>query len=138
MPTNEAIAITLKRCFLEQALVYDEAAVQFIPTVPGVEIPNFLDASALVVFRYGLNQPRPIPDLKIDDAGIRATLAFGRQECMTFVPWAAVVTMSSPHFGIVFPTVETVTMPAASQEAAPAPAPCVSAAPTRPALALVP
>ena len=44
-----------------------------------------------VLFEYGLDLPIPIPDLKITDAGIEATLSFSREPHSTFVPWDAVV-----------------------------------------------
>ena len=44
-----------------------------------------------VMFEYGLDLPVPIPDLKITDEGISATLSFSREPHPTFVPWEAVV-----------------------------------------------
>jgi hypothetical protein len=40
--------------------------------------------------RYGVEQPKPIPDLEITDDGIRATLSFSCEPVKTFVPWDAV------------------------------------------------
>jgi hypothetical protein len=68
-------------------------------------------------FEYGLDMPIQIPDLKVTDEGISATLSFNRTPCPTFVPWEAVV-----RFGVV---------PAQSTENVP---PKV----TRPKLTLVP
>jgi hypothetical protein len=70
-----------------------------------------------VTFEYGLDMPIQIPDLKVTDEGISATLSFNRTPCPTFVPWEAVV-----RFGVV---------PAQSTENVP---PKV----TRPKLTLVP
>lgn len=44
-----------------------------------------------VIFEYGLDLPVPIPDLKITEEGISATLSFSREPHPTFVPWDAVV-----------------------------------------------
>lgn len=49
-----------------------------------------------VTFEYGLDMPVQIPDLKVTDEGISATLSFNRTPCPTFVPWEAVV-----RFGVV-------------------------------------
>ena len=43
------------------------------------------------MFEYGLNMPISIPDLKITDEGISATLCIGREPHYTFVPWEAVI-----------------------------------------------
>ena len=49
-----------------------------------------------VTFEYGLDMLIPIPDLKVTDEGISATLSFNRTPYTTFVPWEAVV-----RFGVV-------------------------------------
>jgi len=41
---------------------------------------------------YGLDMPKPIEDLQVDDTGIHATLSFGGLGWhKTFVPWEAVL-----------------------------------------------
>jgi len=39
----------------------------------------------------------PIPDLVADREGISATLSFGREPYVTFVPWSAVIMMGPMH-----------------------------------------
>ena len=50
-------------------------------------------------FEYGLDLPVQIPDLKITDEGIGATLSFGRMPRATFVPWEAVIQVGLPYQG---------------------------------------
>lgn len=105
MPTDPAVLSAVKKLFFEQALTFGDVGVRFIADAPGVEIPDFLEQSPGTVqtFIYSIDQPTPIPDLDVGDAGIRATLSFGRQLHATSVPWVAVVAMGGVEFGIVFP-----------------------------------
>jgi stringent starvation protein B len=56
----------------------------------GVEVPDEFAVNRHLVLQYGQNMPIPIPDLKVDDDGITATLSFSRTPHRTFVPWSAV------------------------------------------------
>ena len=58
----------------------------------GVLLPDDVRASQ-VVLMYELEPVVPIPDLQVDDTGIRATLSFSRTPYETFVPWTAVIGM---------------------------------------------
>ena len=42
------------------------------------------------MLQYGHDLPIPIPDLEVDDYGVRATLSFSRAAHRTVVPWSAV------------------------------------------------
>lgn len=55
-----------------------------------VVLPTSVRASGHVVLTYGPGLAPPIPDLRIDDEGISATLSFAGVRCATFVPWAAI------------------------------------------------
>jgi hypothetical protein len=136
MPFDSPTLSPLKKLFFEQALTLGEVAVRFLPSMPGIEIPDFLDPQSVQAFIYGLNQPVPIPDLTVTVEGIRGTLSIGRQPYMTFVPWTAVIAMGGVDFGIVFPVAEAqlATEPASKEKAAET----APSAPTRrPALRLV-
>lgn len=50
--------------------------------------PQFVDGE--VTLNYGLDLVVPIPDLRVDLAGVLATLSFGRVPHETFAPWSAV------------------------------------------------
>lgn len=70
--------------------------VQFDATREGVVVPQHLQHKVDLVFEIGLDMPRPIPDLKIDQDGISATLSFGGYGLIPCcIPWAAVFGVSS-------------------------------------------
>ena len=56
----------------------------------GVDVPDEFAVNRHLVLQYGQNMPIPIPDLKVNDEGITATLSFRRIPHRTFVPWSAV------------------------------------------------
>lgn len=56
----------------------------------GVVVPDSLRREPHLVLQYGHDLPIPIPDLEIDDYGVRATLSFSRTAHRTVVPWSAV------------------------------------------------
>jgi len=57
---------------------------------PGVILPSSLLGEGQVRLDYSYGFSPPIPDFKIDELGISATLSFNRQPQHTFVPWSAV------------------------------------------------
>jgi stringent starvation protein B len=57
---------------------------------PGVIVPTHLRGEAHLVLQYGHDLPISIPDLEVDDYGVRATLSFSRLPQLTVVPWSAV------------------------------------------------
>jgi len=57
---------------------------------PGVIVPTHLRGEACLVLQYGHDLPIPIPDLEVDDYGVRATLSFSKTPHLTVVPWSAV------------------------------------------------
>jgi hypothetical protein len=57
---------------------------------PGVIVPTHLRGEAHLVLQYGHDLPISIPDLEVDDYGVRATLSFSRTPQLTVVPWSAV------------------------------------------------
>ena len=56
----------------------------------GVVVPEQLHGEPHLVLQYGHDLPIPIPDLEVDDYGVRATLSFSRAAHRTVVPWSAV------------------------------------------------
>ena len=56
----------------------------------GVIVPTHLRGEAHLVLQYGHDLPITIPDLEVDDYGVRATLSFQRSPQLTVVPWSAV------------------------------------------------
>jgi stringent starvation protein B len=57
---------------------------------PGVIVPAHLRGEAHLVLQYGHDLPIPIPDLEVDEYGVRATLSFQKLPHLTVVPWSAV------------------------------------------------
>jgi stringent starvation protein B len=57
---------------------------------PGVIVPAHLKSEPYLVLQYGHDLPIPIPDLEVDEHGVRATLSFSKQLQRTVVPWSAV------------------------------------------------
>jgi stringent starvation protein B len=57
---------------------------------PGVIVPPQLRSDAHLVLQYGHDLPIPIPDLEVDEYGVRATLSFSKTPHLTVVPWSAV------------------------------------------------
>jgi hypothetical protein len=55
-----------------------------------VIVPAHLRGEAHLVLQYGHDLLIPIPDLEVDDYGVRATLSFQRTPHLTVVPWSAV------------------------------------------------
>jgi hypothetical protein len=55
-----------------------------------VLVPSRLRSQPQVVLQVGLDMPVPIPDLRVDDAGVFGTLSFKGVPFSCFVPWGAV------------------------------------------------
>jgi hypothetical protein len=53
-------------------------------------VPQQLRGEPHLVLQYGHDLPIPIPDLEVDEYGVRATLSFSRAAHLTVVPWSAV------------------------------------------------
>jgi hypothetical protein len=57
-----------------------------------------------LVLQYGHDLPIPIPDLEVDDFGVRATLSFSRMAHLTMVPWSAVYAVACVDGrGVLYP-----------------------------------
>jgi stringent starvation protein B len=62
---------------------------------PGVIVPDGFRGEAHLVLQYGHDLPIPIPDLDVDEYGVRATLSFSRNPQLTMIPWSAVYAVVS-------------------------------------------
>ena len=86
MTKREAFEQTLASCYEVAVFVLDVGAdlpASVWRTDPRIQV-------RFCTLRYGLDMAKPIPDLKITDEGIRATLSFACEPVKTFVPWDAV------------------------------------------------
>lgn len=75
---------------LELLSVFSSVFVHTDTRKDGVIVPKQLLGQPQVVFELGLNMPRPIRDLRVDDAGWSAVLSFGTQSFRCLLPWSAV------------------------------------------------
>src|SRR5689334_17257928 len=74
------------RALLLKGTVY----VHLDPRIEGVAVPKQFRKDHQLVLQIGLDMPVPIPDLRVDDVGIRATLSFQRTPFACEVPWSSV------------------------------------------------
>src|SRR4029079_2537278 len=91
---------------------------------PGVVVPQQLRGEPHLVLQYGHDLPIPIPDLEVDEYGVRATLSFSRAAHRTVVPWSAVyVVACDDGRGVLYsedvPSDVTVIAARATSDAAP-------------------
>lgn len=83
-----------KQQVMKQWLEKGWVSVLLNPRIEGVILPNSLRDNVHLVLQYGYNMPIPMPDLKVDETGITATLSFRHVPCFTFVPWSAVFALT--------------------------------------------
>jgi stringent starvation protein B len=70
----------------------------------GVSVPEAFRGDAHLMLQYGYELAIPIPDLEVDDDGVRATLSFSRTPHTTVIPWAAVYAIASVDGrGVLYP-----------------------------------
>lgn len=74
------------------------------PRREGVSAPASLSAQAELVLRLGHNLVPAIPDLLIDDGGVRCTLRFRGTPHLCVLPWAAIYALvGDDGRGVVWP-----------------------------------
>ncbi|HYP90059.1 MAG TPA: ClpXP protease specificity-enhancing factor SspB, partial [Polyangiaceae bacterium] len=85
---------------LEQATVL----VHLDPRGEQVQVPAWFKRQPQLVLQIGLNMPKPIPDLNVDDDGISCTLSFSNAPHYCHLPWAAVYALiGASGRGMVWP-----------------------------------
>jgi len=78
--------------------------VHLDPRRDGTEVPIWLARQAQLVLQVGLDLPIPIPDLRIDDDGLFATLSFSRTPYACTVPWSSIFALvGEDGRGMVWP-----------------------------------
>jgi|SRR5215472_11979714 len=96
LPPKKEVALAL----LERSSVH----VHLDPRATGVVVPPWFKKQAQLVLQVGLNMPVPIPDLRLDDAGMTCTLSFNRSPFYCVVPWPSVYAMvGEDGRGMVWP-----------------------------------
>lgn len=83
------------------------------PGCPGVRLPEeLLQAGQPVPLHIGWRLPVPIPDLRLDEAGISGTLSFQRTPHPCQLPWASIVQVSLGDEHLIWLTPELASPPA--------------------------
>jgi stringent starvation protein B len=78
--------------------------VHLDPRVDGVRVPAWLAAQPQLVLQVGLDMAIPIPDLRVDDDGVRGTLSFQRSPFECRVPWDSIFALvGDDGRGMVWP-----------------------------------
>ncbi|HEY6080805.1 MAG TPA: ClpXP protease specificity-enhancing factor SspB [Polyangiaceae bacterium] len=96
LPPKKDVALAL----LEQATVL----VHLDPRAAQVQVPEWFKRQPQLVLQIGLNMPKPIPDLNVDDQGISCTLSFSNAPHFCFLPWTAVYALiGASGRGMVWP-----------------------------------
>ena len=71
---------------------------------PGVVVPAAFRQEAHLMLQYGYDLAISIPDLEVDEYGVRATLSFSRTPHLTVIPWSAVYAIASVDGrGVLYP-----------------------------------
>jgi stringent starvation protein B len=96
LPPKKDVALAL----LEQATVL----VHLDPRGEQVQVPPWFKRQPQLVLQIGLNMPKPIPDLNVDDQGISCTLSFSNSPHYCYLPWGSVYALiGASGRGMVWP-----------------------------------
>jgi hypothetical protein len=96
LPPKKDVALAL----LEQATVL----VHLDPRGEQVLVPAWFKRQPQLVLQIGLNMPKPIPDLNVDDEGISCTLSFSNTPHYCHLPWGSVYALiGASGRGMVWP-----------------------------------
>lgn len=96
LPPKKDVALAL----LEQATVL----VHLDPRGEQVIVPPWFKRQPQLVLQIGLNMPKPIPDLNVDDEGISCTLSFSNTPYFCKLPWSSVYALiGQSGRGMVWP-----------------------------------
>jgi stringent starvation protein B len=96
LPPKKDVALAL----LELATVL----VHLDPRGQQVQVPPWFKRQPQLVLQIGLNMPKPIPDLNVDDQGISCTLSFSNSPHYCYLPWSSVYALiGASGRGMVWP-----------------------------------
>lgn len=70
------------------------------PRMSNVWVPQQYKKQDVLVLQIGYHLPKAIPDLRVDETGIRATLSFSTGYELCAWPWEAVMQMHGDHVGL--------------------------------------
>lgn len=129
---------------LLRLLKHGSVFVHLDPRREDVIVPHWLANKPQLVLQLGLKFAIPIPDLEVDDDGVRCTLSFNRSPFHCTLPWSAVYALVAEDGQVtVWPTElpqELVPEQAAVRKTPPTPRSQRprSVAPPRPKISVVP
>jgi stringent starvation protein B len=96
LPAKKDVTLAL----LERSTVY----IHLDPRREGVAVPPWFKNQPQLVLQVGLNMNIPIPDLEVDESGVRCTLSFNRSPHFCSIPWPAVYALvGDDGRGMVWP-----------------------------------
>lgn len=85
LPPKKEVALALLERSNEHGIY-----VHLDPRRAGVTVPPWFKKQPQLVLQIGLNMAIPIPDLRLDDDGMRCTLSFSGSPFYCVVPWSVV------------------------------------------------
>ena len=98
-------ALPAKKDVARALLLRGSVFVHLDPRADQTVVPERLRQQPQVVLQVGLDMPVPIPDLRVDDAGVYGTLSFKGVPFTCFVPWDSVFALVGDDAkGMVWPT----------------------------------
>ncbi|MBK8170213.1 MAG: hypothetical protein IPK60_07680 [Sandaracinaceae bacterium] len=101
---SETVRLPPKKDVARALLLRGSVFVHLDPRIAEVSVPDFLRTQPQLVLQIGLDLPVPIPDLRVDDAGVFGTLSFARSPHSCVVPWNAVFALvGDDGKGMVWP-----------------------------------
>jgi len=102
---DDVVALPDKRQVVDELLVSGAVLVHVDARLDGVCVPGQFATDSKLVLRFGYNLSPAVPDLEVDDDGIRGTLTFGGVPHHCILPWHAIyaVVSDSNSRGLVWP-----------------------------------
>lgn len=93
-----------KKLVAEQLLEESSVFVHVDPRSEEVIVPTGFEQGPQLVLQFGYNLALPIPDLEIDEFGIRGTLSFRQTPFFCDLPWSAIFALVDEEGrGLVWP-----------------------------------
>lgn len=88
---NDMTQLPLKKSIMQTLLLRGSVFMHINPKkCPGVKVPSRLINQDQIVLQVGLDMPVPIPDLLVDETGVRGTLSFKGVPFLCVIPWDSI------------------------------------------------
>lgn len=89
-----------KQLFFFQRMLKTDLQVRINTSKIGVILPNWLYDQPSILLAVGLYLAKPIPDLEVNEDGIRGTMSFNQQPFKVSIPWTAVWMLIEKSTGV--------------------------------------